>query len=107
MARIRLKKQQEELDPRAYEMANIIMDMRTAFTYMPVETGYVCLTEAFQDNPYAETAQDMGRVIAKTEERAWRKFKKIENVSRYAMWAIISMGAMVLGIYVLSGVLFK
>jgi hypothetical protein len=103
---IRLRRRQEELDPRAYDMAEIVMDMREEFLNLPIETGYFCYKYAFDVNPFAENAQDMGRIIAKTEERAWRKFKKMENISKYAMWACIGIGVMVLGIYILSSVVF-
>lgn len=82
------------------------MDMREEFLNLPIETGYFCYKYAFDVNPFAENAQDMGRIIAKTEERAWRKFKKMENISKYAMWACIGIGVMVLGIYILSSVVF-
>lgn len=107
MARIKLKKDKEECDPRALQMAEIVMNMRNVYTHMPVETGLICYRQAYEVNPFAETAQDVGRLVANTEERAWRKFKKMENISKYAMWAIIALVTLVLAIYVLSGVLLK
>ena len=40
---IRLRRRQEELDPRAYDMAEIVMDMREEFLNLPIETGYFLL----------------------------------------------------------------
>lgn len=101
---IRLRRTKEDIDPRAQDMADIIMVMREDFLNMPIETGYFCYKYAFDVNPFAENAQDMGRIIAKTEEREWRKFKKMDAIGRYAMWACIGLAAMVLGIFVLAKV---
>ena len=101
---IKLRRDAEKIDTRAYDMADIIMVMRENFLNMPIETGYFCYKYAFDVNPFAENAQDMGRIIAKTEEREWRKFKRMDNIGRYAMWAVIGLAAMVLEIYVLAGV---
>lgn len=101
---IRLRRTKEDIDPRAQDMADIIMVMREDFLNMPIETGYFCYKYAFDVNPFAENAQDMGRIIAKTEEREWRKFKKMDAIGRYAMWACIGLAAMILGIFVLAKV---
>jgi hypothetical protein len=97
----------QEMTVEIPEMVTAVQQMKADINKLPIATGYFSMNEAFKYNNNAYTAQHVSALKNLLTQRITEDFLSKFNAWTYGTILVACLGMVVLGIYVLSQMVFK